>query len=300
MRGDSLIRVRNICEFLDNSDVDYFVTGNVDDIIDGFSSLSNYKTGTVTWCKNKGNVPIEKKDYSLVIVGIEPDWGDSFTNRIETDNPKKAFFMVVDYFFGNEEALPEIGSNTYISPMVKIGKNVKIGHNCTLSGNITIGDNTIIYNNVNIINKVVIGENCVIHSGTNIGHDDFAYTEDELFNKSMIKHYGGVKIGDNVFIASNCIINRGTIDDTEICDGVKIDAQCHISHNVHIGKNSALVSGSRLYGSVKTGENVYIASAIIKNQLVIGDNAVVGMGSVVLSNVDDNAVVVGSPAKRIR
>lgn len=300
MRGDSLIRVRDICEFLDNSDVDYFVTGNVDDKIDGFSSLSNYRTGTVTWCKKKGNVPIKQRDYSLVIVGKEHGTGEYFTNRIETDNPKKVFFMIVDYFFGNEEELPKIGSGTYISPRVKIGTNVKIGHNCTLSGNITIGDNTIIYNNVNIINKVIIGDNCVIHSGTNIGHDDFAYTEDALFNKSMIKHYGGVKIGDNVFIASNCIINRGTIDDTEICDGVKIDAQCHISHNVHIGKNSALVSGSRLYGSVKTGENVYIASATIKNQLIIGDNAVVGMGSVVLNNVDDNAVVVGIPAKKIR
>ena len=107
-------------------------------------------------------------------------------------------------------------------------------------------------------------------------------------------------IGDDVFIASNCVINRGNIDDTVIDNGMKIDAQCQISHNVRIGKNSALVSGSRLYGSVKTGENVYIASAIIKNQLVIGNNATIGMGSVVLDNVDDNTVVVGTPARKIR
>lgn len=295
-----MIRIKDICTYLDKINLTFFFYGNEDDAIKGFSSLVNYKDGTVTWCKNKNYLPLSMKDYSLVIVGREDDSGEIFENRIEVDNPKKAFFSIVEHFFDDHEELPEIGTGTYISPDVKIGKNVKIGHNCTLSGKITIGDNTVIYNNVNIINKVVIGRNSIIHSGTNIGHDDFAYTEDESFNKSMIKHYGGVNIGDNVLISSGCIINRGTIDDTVICDGVKIDAQCHISHNVIIGKNSALVSGSKLYGSVHTGENVYIASAIIKNQLKLGNNAVIGMGSVVLNDVEDNAVVVGIPAKRIR
>lgn len=292
------VNIEEIKDYLVKNDIDFKYFGNEELIVEGFSSLNNYKGDTITWCKSPTAVPSDVEKYSLVIIG--ENCKGIFGNSLCVENPKKVFFLIVDFFFGNEEEIPVIGNGTYISPNVKIGKNVKIGHNCTLAGNVIIGDNTMIYNNVNIINKVIIGNNCVIHSGTNIGHDDFSYTEDDSFNKSMVKHYGGVKIGDNVFIASNCIINRGTIDDTEICDGVKIDAQCHISHNVHIGKNSALVSGSRLYGSVKTGENVYIASAIIKNQLVIGDNAVVGMGSVVLSNVDDNAVVVGSPAKRIR
>lgn len=293
------MKIKEIIDYLKEINIEVEFSGCVDDEIFGFSSLTNYSKGTVTWCKDAQYIHCGEQQYSL-IVGNGIAGKDCIQNIIETKEPKRVFFLIVEKFFGSKEQLADIGHGTYVSPSVKIGTNVKIGHGCTLSGDIEIGDNTIIYNNVNIINKVTIGSNCVIHSGVNIGHDDFAYTEDALFNKSMIKHYGGVKIGDNVFIASNCIINRGTIDDTEICDGVKIDAQCHISHNVHIGKNSALVSGSRLYGSVKTGENVYIASAIIKNQLVIGDNAVVGMGSVVLSNVDDNAVVVGSPAKRIR
>ena len=67
-----------------------------------------------------------------------------------------------------------------------------------------------------------------------------------------------------------------------------------------MGEKNALISGTRLYGSVKTGENVYIASAIVKNQLEIGENAVVGMGSVVLNNVDGDEVVAGVPAKVIK
>ena len=151
-----------------------------------------------------------------------------------------------------------------------------------------------------MINKVKVGSNCIIHSGTVIGHDDFSYTEDQYHNKTMIKHYGGVDIGKNVFIGANSVINRGTIDDTVINEGCKIDAFCHISHNVRLGEKSSLISGTRLYGSVKTGGNVYIASAIVKNQLTIEENAVIGMGSVVLTDTDKNAVVAGIPAKPLR
>ena len=93
------------------------------------------------------------------------------------------------------------------------------------------------------------------------------------------------------------MFNRGTIDSTIIEDGCKIDAQCLISHNAHLGKNSALVGGAKIYGSVVTGENFYIASAMIKNQVKAGKNVVVGMGSVVLKDIDDDTTVIGIPAK---
>lgn len=295
-----MVKIKDICAALEEQKVDYNYIGDLDLQVTGFSSLSSYKEGTVTWCKNINYVPEVPRSFTLVVVEKNSGTENVFANRIETANPKKVFFSIVEHFFGEEEYLPDVGHGTIISPDVKIGNNVKIGHNCTLVGNIIIGDNTIIYNNVNIINKVTIGRNCIIQSGVNIGHDDFAYTEDSEARKTMIKHYGGVSIGDDVYIAANCVINRGTIDDTVICDGVKIDAQCQISHNVNLGKNSALISGSRLYGSVKTGENVYIASAIIKNQLTVGSNVIVGMGSVVLDNIEEGAVVVGTPARKIR
>ena len=144
---------------------------------------------------------------------------------------------------------------------------------------------------------MTIGNNCVIQTGAIIGHDDFAYTEDECHRKKMIKHYGGVDIGNDVYFGPACIVNRGTIDDTVVGDGCKIDARCIVSHNVNLGKNSTLIAGSILHGSVKTGNNVYIASAIIKNQLYLGENAFVGLGSVVTKDVEENTTVAGIPAK---
>lgn len=295
-----MITVENILNYLTEKKIEYEEYGNKSKVITGFSSLNNYKNDTITWCKDIKYVPEEKRDYAVVIVGKDSRLDEYFPNRITTENPKKIFFEIIEEFFNTNTILPEVGNNTYISDNVILGKNVKIGHNCTLAGNIFIGDNTVIYNNVSIINNVKIGNDCVIHSGVIMGHDDFAYTEDNEGCKAMIKHYGGIYIGNNVFIGAGTIINRGTIDDTIIKSGTKIDALCHISHNCIIDENCAFVSGTRLYGSAQIGKNVYIASATIKNQLKVGDNTIIGMGSIVLNDIEDNVTVAGVPAKIIK
>lgn len=300
-----MVKVKNITGFLEKELKEKILLKGCGDVmIKGFSSLGNYRPGTMTWCKNLENLKKFTNSDSRYALVIAPYIDETVIDRcdavIMTENPKKTFFAAVEHFFYDERQLPKIGQGTYISPDVKIGRDVRIGYNCVLDGNIVIGEGTVIYNNVIMINKVKVGSNCIIHSGTVIGHDDFSYTEDQYHNKTMIKHYGGVDIGKNVFIGANSVINRGTIDDTVINEGCKIDAFCHISHNVRLGEKSSLISGTRLYGSVKTGGNVYIASAIVKNQLTIEENAVIGMGSVVLTDTDKNAVVAGIPAKPLR
>ena len=202
-----------------------------------------------------------------------------------------------ELFVEKTEQIFQIGQGTYLSPNVKLGRNVSIGCNCVLDGNITIGDNTRIYHNVTIINNVTIGKNCDIESGVNIGHDGYAFTENESHEKSMIKHYGGVTIGDNVHIGGQTHVARGTLDNTIIEDGVKIDTLIHIAHNCKIGRNSALIAGSLIYGSAELGSNVQITSGIVRNQLKMGNNSFAGIGSVVLKDVPEDTTVIGVPAK---
>ena len=190
-----------------------------------------------------------------------------------------------------------MGQFTYLSPKVKLGKNVRIGHNCTLDGDITIGDGTVIWNNVVIVNRVTIGRDCDIHSGAVIGHDGYAYTEDALHKKTMIKHFGGVSIGDRVLIGENVCISRGTIDDTILESGVKIDALGHIAHNCWFEEDAAMAVPCSVSGSVHIGRNGYLAGTIIRNQCVIGENAFIGMGAVVVKDVPSGETVVGNPAK---
>ena len=162
-----------------------------------------------------------------------------------------------------------------------------------------IGDNTRISDNVVIKGKTEIGKRCVIQSFVVIGEDGFGYYEECGYKKKMIKHYGGVIIGDEVFIGAHTNIARGTIDDTVISDGVKIAPSTHIGHNGYIGEDSVVIC-SQLYGSVKLERDVYVVGSIIKNQTTVQEHSMVGMGTIVTKNIEKNKLVVGVPAKVIR
>lgn len=295
------ISIKEILEYLNCKNENYKFEGKRDICINGFSSYANYKIGGITWIKSRKTIEqcSSIKNVTLAVVqdGVEAPIAES---RIIVGESKRVFFDLLDHFFSTEKKQDAIGHNTYLSPEVKLGKNVVIGHNCTLDGDISIGDGTRIYNNVNIINHVTIGKHCEIQSGVNIGHDGFGFIENAEHKKTMVRHYGGVTIEDSVYIGGNCYIERGTIDNTIIKKGAKIDGACVIGHNCIIESNAAMVGGSTLLGSVQIRENAYIASALIKNQAVVGKNAVVGMGSVVTKDVEDNTTVVGVPARIIR
>lgn len=291
------MRIAEILTYLKEQDLSFTFEGDPEVEVEGFSSLSHYKEGSFSWIKAQKNIPDGFDLSKIRLAFVSEDVVGNFQNVIRTPQSKHAFFSTMEYFYGQEEERSAIGQFTYISPKVKLGKNVRIGHNCTLDGDITIGDNTIIWNNVTMVNRVRIGSNCEIQSGTVIGHDGFGYTEDAHHNKTMVKHFGGVMIGDAVTILENCNISRGVIDDTEICSGTKIDAGVRVGHNCIIGKDSAFVTGTMIYGSCYFGQNSYVATSIIKNQTHVGDNAFVGMGAVVLKDVPAGETVVGNPAK---
>ena len=110
--------------------------------------------------------------------------------------------------------------------------------------------------------------------------------------------FGGVVIEDGVQIGALTVIGRGAIDNTILRRGTKIDNSTFISHNVIIDEDTFVVGESIMFGSSSTGKQVYISgNSTIRNGCHIGDKAVVGMGSVVVKNVGNGAVVKGNPAK---
>lgn len=295
--------VKDILNYIDGLKEFYNFEGDEQAVIHGFSSLQRYRKDSMTWIKKSSNIfKVLEHDIALAIIQYGEEVPDDIKikNKIFCKESKKIFFEVLENLFvEKEESKPSIGQGTYISPKVKLGSNVIIGNNCVLDGNITIGNNTRIYHNVTIINNVSIGNNCNIESGVNIGHDGYSFTENDKHEKTMIKHYGGVSIGNNVHIGGQTHVARGTIDNTVIEDGVKIDTLIHIAHNCKIGKNSAIITGSLIYGSVELGSNVQITSGIVRNQKKIGDNSLVGIGSVIVKDISENTTVIGVPAREL-
>lgn len=290
------MKIAAILDYLDSIDMEYSFHGNAQNEFEGFSSLSRYKEGSITWIKNKGNLPSDSTAIRLAVVssGIVCD----AENSIECVESKRCFFSILEHFFSSEEeAGPSVGNGTYISASVKLGNNVRIGHNCTLDGEITVGDNTRIGNNVVIVNKVSIGNCCDIQSGVVIGHDGFGYVEDGEKHKTMVRHFGGVLIGNDVLLGANSCICRGTIDDTVIGDGTKIDNLSHIAHNCIVGRDVGMAYPCYLGGSSRIGDRAYISHSVVRNQIEVGHDAFVGMGSNVVKDVAPETVVLGNPAR---
>lgn len=292
-----MIQIAEILDYLKNENIPFVFEGSETETVDRFSSLVKYKEGSFTWIKNNESIPDGYDLSRIKLAFVAEDVCGAFQNVIRTAQSKKAFFAVMEHFYGQEDERPAIGQFTYISPKVKLGKNVRIGHNCTLDGDITIGDNTIIWNNVSIIGRVSIGTDCEIRSGVVIGHECLAYTEDEHHNRTMIKHFGGVRIGNNVLISNQAFIACGTIDDTVLEDGVLVDGMAIVAHNCYVGKNAAIVSRSTIFGSAQIDEGAYVCGAMVRGHIKVGKEAFVGIGAVVVKDVPDNTAVKGFPAK---
>ena len=158
---------------------------------------------------------------------------------------------------------------------------------------IAIGSNIVIKNSV-------IGDNVVIQDGCKIGQKGFGFIP--MKNKNIkFPHIGSVIIADNVEIAANCTIDRGSVDNTSIGKNTYLDNQVHIAHNVKIGSNCMIAGQVGFAGSSTLGNNVSIGGqAGISGHLKIGDNVKIGGGSGVVKDIDDNQIVMGYPAVPFR
>jgi len=212
---------------------------------------------------------------------------------------KKTMMLCARHFFLPEpEAL--IHPSAHISHSAIIGQHATIAAGVVISDNVIIGDQCVIEPNVYIHAKTQIGNRVHIKANAVIGGDGFGYVKNESGAYDHVPHFGNVCIEDDVHIGSNTCIDRGSLSDTIIKKGVKIDNLVHIAHNVEIGENTLVIACSMIAGSVRIGENAWIApAASIKNGITIGDNAIVGMSSLVLKSVPDGITVAGVPAKEL-
>lgn len=182
----------------------------------------------------------------------------------------------------------EIGEGTHLGPGAVIGAGVRIGRNCTIAAGVTV-------------QCALIGNNVILHPGARIGQDGFGYAPG--LKPSMIKivQVGRVIIQDNVEIGANTTVDRGTMDDTVIGEGTKIDNQVQVGHNVRIGRHCGIVSGVGIAGSTRIGDGVMIGGASgINGHITIGDGAQIAAMSGVASDVPPGERYGGIPARPMR
>ena len=184
-----------------------------------------------------------------------------------------------------------VGSGTQIGAFCHIGKGANVGRNvivapgCIICANVHIGDQSVLHGNITIYAGVKIGKRAIIHAGAVLGSDGFGMARDgEGWRK--IPQIGGVMIGDDVEIGANTTIDRGALDDTIIEDGVKLDNQIQIAHNVRIGAHSAFAGCVGVAGSARIGRRCTIGGgSVVLGHLEIADDVHIGAAAVVTKSI---------------
>jgi UDP-3-O-[3-hydroxymyristoyl] glucosamine N-acyltransferase len=192
-----------------------------------------------------------------------------------------------------------IGAHTVIGAGVRLGRNVRIGPGCVVGEGVVVGDETHLYPRVVCYPGTVLGRRVVLHAGVAIGVEGFGYARDRAGGEHRrIPHIGKVLIGDDVEIGANTTIDRGSVDDTVIGAGTKIDNLVQIAHNVHIGARCLLMSQVGVAGSTHIEDDVIVAGqAGIGDHVVIGSGAGIGGQSGIVRDVPPGQVVFGTPAR---
>ena len=169
-----------------------------------------------------------------------------------------------------------IGANAVIESGVKFADNVSIGAGCFLGQGVIVGAATSLWANVTIYHRVEIGHHCLIQANTVIGSDGFGYAPIKgEYQWHKIPQLGSVIIGNHVEIGASTTIDRGALDNTEIRDGVILDNQIQIAHNVIVGENTAMAACSVIAGSTVMGRNCTIAGLVgVNGHITIADNCI--------------------------
>ncbi|WP_334057981.1 UDP-3-O-(3-hydroxymyristoyl)glucosamine N-acyltransferase [Polaribacter sp. P097] len=293
------------------------IEGNPNEEVSKLSKIEEGENGSLTFLSNpKYNPYLYTTNASIAIVDktFVPEKEIS-TTLIKVDNAYKSFSKLLEFynevknnkqgreaphFISDSAKIGEneyIGAFSYIGENVSIGNNVKIYPNTYIGDNATIGDDCVIFSGVKIYSETQIGNQCKIHSGCIIGSDGFGFAPNEQGQFKAVPQIGNVIIEDHVDIGSGSTIDRATLGSTIIRQGVKLDNQIQIAHNVEVGKNTVIAAQTGVAGSTKIGENCMIGGQVgIVGHLTIGNGVKIQAQSGITKNLKNNDVVQGTPA----
>ena len=181
-----------------------------------------------------------------------------------------------------------VGANAVIESGATLEKGVQVGPNCTIGKNAFLAEDVCLIANVTVCHDVRIGKRTLIHPGTVIGSDGFGQALDKG-RWIKIPQLGTVIIGEDVEIGACTSIDRGAIDDTIIGNGVKLDNQIQIAHNVHVGDHTVMAAGVGIAGSTHIGKHCLIGGmAGVAGHLRIADRVTITGMTFIAKDIDES------------
>ena len=238
---------------------------------------------------------------------------------LQVDNPYLAFQQAVRVFRPElDRPAPGVHPTAVIAPDATLGEDVSIGPYCVvesgarlgaravvmaggyIGGRAEVGEASFLYPRVVVREECVIGARCILHAGVVIGADGFGFAFDAgCYHK--VPQVGNVVIGDDVEIGANSTVDRGSVDDTVIGPGTKMDNLVQVGHNCRIGARCLLMAQVGVAGSMRVEDDVILAGQVgLAGHFTVGKGARIGAQSGVMSDVPAGASYFGSPARPVR
>ncbi|MDK9705114.1 MAG: UDP-3-O-(3-hydroxymyristoyl)glucosamine N-acyltransferase [Sulfuritalea sp.] len=196
---------------------------------------------------------------------------------------------------GEVAAGASIGPHVWIGAGARIGPDAVIAANCSIGAGVEIGPGSRLAANVAIYPGSRLGARCLVHSGAVIGADGFGFAREANGAWVKIPQVGYVLIGDDVEIGAGTTIDRGALGDTVIADGVKLDNQIQVGHNVQIGAHTAMAGCVGIAGSAVIGERCTVGGGtVILGHLRIADDVNVAAGTLVTKSIPNAGTYSGA------
>jgi UDP-3-O-[3-hydroxymyristoyl] glucosamine N-acyltransferase len=195
-----------------------------------------------------------------------------------------------------------IGPNVVIGEAVRIGRNARIDAGCVVGDGVVIGDDAQLFPNVVCYPGTVLGHRVMLHAGVRLGSDGFGYvTGKPGETHRKIPHVGRCLLGDDVEIGANSTVDRGSVDDTVIGDGTKIDNLVQVGHNVRIGARCLIMAQTGIAGSTRIEDDCIISGQVgLAGHFTVGRAARIAAQAGVWGDVKPGASVSGYPAREHR
>ena len=286
-------------------------------VVTGVAALDRAESRDLSVLASSKYAPMLSSSRAGVVL-IDPEFRAAAGNaraRIIVSKPLEKLLAVLPKLYSEEKPVPGIAASARIGKGVVLGDGVSIGEyavleagatlgdrvvvgaGCVIGAGATIGEDSRLWAGATVYRGAIIGARVGLHSGSRIGVDGFGY----VFGGGMhnrIPHVGGCIIGDDVEIGANTTIDRGSIDDTVIGKGSKIDNLVHVAHNVRIGERCLLMAQVGIAGSVVIGDDCIIAGqAGLSGHITIGKGARIAAQAGVFGDIPAGETWSGYPAR---
>jgi len=264
--------------------------GDPDCEIQGVATLEDGEPGDIAFLANRRYRSHLATTRASAVILKPADRAACPVAALVTDNPYLAYARIADLLFPAPAfsggvhlsavvaASARVDSTAWVGPLcviedgVEIGPEVYVGPGCVVGKDSRIGAGTRLAARVAVVNGSVIGQRCVLHPGAVVGSDGFGNAND-AGRWVNVPQLGRVVIGDDVEIGANTTIDRGSLKDTVIGNGVRLDNLIQVGHNVRIGEHTAAAAFVGISGSTQIGSHCTLGGAAgFAGHLMIGDN----------------------------